>query len=338
MMNVDREKFDHDIVFEFCKEFEGKRESGTLNGYRWSARNFIEFLETKPVVLEDVSWEQVDEFISEMSTTYPDSTLKTRYNHLRTFFKYLRDYHGYYEDRVLPVDDNKFSITDYIDRGQTEKSEESAARGGIIFLRPSEFDEMVKNVPSPKFRNELLLKILYGMGLRRKEASEIQIEPSQPHRNVYGDINMSENRLQVRSVKSTESRSIWFDNSIKIPLQRWIETERNAVFHAEESKYLFPTRKSEKLSPKRITEIVKQTAENAGIQSVLYYDANGDPRRRITTHAFRHGFAVQHVRNGTNIKVLKDLLGHKDLTTTQIYLQFDDRTKRQAQFRNAPKV
>lgn len=340
MQNVTRDKFDYEIVFDFCAEYANRRAEGTITGYRWSARNFVEFIDQRRTTdLDDVDWRDVKAFISHISEEYPDSTVKTRYNHLRTFFQYLRDYRGYYEDReVLPVDHERFEITEFISRGKTAKGEETAARGGIVFVRPDEYEMLIENVPQPKFRNELIIKMLFGLGLRRVELVDIQITPEEPHRDRYGHIDFEENRIQVPTAKSDDNRSIWFRKGIEVPLKRWITTERDAVFYADESNFLFPSRNSEQLTPKRVGYVVREAAENAGIQSTLYTDANGNDRKRITAHALRHGFAVEHVRNGTNVKVLKDLLGHEDLSTTQIYLQFDDKTKREAQHRNAPEV
>lgn len=338
-MKVKRKNFEHDIVYEFCAKYKGVREDGTLTGYRWSSRHFIEFLDQdRQVALEDVDWTDVDAFIRDMVETYPDTTVKTRYNHLRSFFQWLQAHKDYYADRdQLPVDHDEFSITEYIDRGKTAKQTETAARGGIVFITPDEYEKLVNHVPSPKFRNELILKMLWHLGLRRKEVVDTKITPQREDEGVYGNIDFDANRLDVPAVKG-EGRPLWFRDSLAVTLKRWIRSERKAVYHAAESNYLFPSRNSDQLSPKRVSTVVAEAAENAGIQTVLYEDANGHERRRITPHAFRHGFAVRHVRNGTNIKVLNDLLGHEDLSTTQIYLQFDDATKRDAQHRNAPQI
>lgn len=339
MKNVTKDKFDYELVYEFCDSYAGVRETGTITGYRWAAHNFLTFLdEERNTELDDVEWTDVDAWVKDMVDTYPDSTVKTRYNHLRSFFDWLKSHKEYFEGRALPVDHDEFSITDYIDRGTTAKGQETAARGGIVFVTPNEYRQLLNHVPEPKFRNELIIKCLWHLGLRRKELTDIAVEPRRESEDVYGHLDFSENRLRVPPVKGTETRPVWFRDELAVPLKRWIRSERRAVYYADESEYLFPTRRSEQLSPKRVTKVVTQAAENAGIQTTLYEDANGNERTRITPHALRHGYAVQHVRNGTNVKVLNDLLGHEDMETTQVYLQFDDETKREAQHRHAPEV
>lgn len=340
MKNVTRDKFDHSLTYEFCADKQNKVKDGTLTGYRWTAEGFLDYLdEHSSQSIEDIDWTDVDGYINHLTKNYGDSTVKTRYNHLRSFLKWLRARKEMYRDReVLPHDHRLFDITEYIDRGKTRKAEETTASGGIIYVEAEEYELIKQHVPAPKFRNELIVKMLWHLGVRRREVVDMQIAPHQPHRDRYGNIDFDDNRVDTPGMKGSTGRKLWFRDSLAVPLRRWIESEREAVFYAEESDYLFPSRNSEQLTAKRVTSMIDEAAQNAGIQSVLYEDANGHERKRITPHACRHGFAVQHVRNGTNIKTLNDLLGHEDLSTTQIYLQFNDEPARQAQHRNAPDV
>ncbi|KTG22215.1 tyrosine-type recombinase/integrase [Haloferax profundi] len=226
----------------------------------------------------------------------------------------------------------------YILRGTTRKQQETAARGGVVFATQNEYEQLIEHVPTPKFRNELIIKILYGLGLRRKELVDIKIAPKQPDEGRYGHLDFEKNKLEVPAAKSDDGRPLWFGSKLRAPLRRWIRSERDAVFYASESDYLFPSRSSVQLTPKRVTAVVAEAAENAGIQSVMYTDQNGYERRRITPHALRHGFAVRHVRNGTVVVTLRDLMGDKDVSVTQVYLQFRDSTLRDAMHRNSPNL
>lgn len=338
MKNVHRDKFNYKINYEFCTAHRNKVEEGTLTGYRWTVKSFIDHINEKDVELGEIDWTDIDSFLDWMVGEYSDSTTKTRYNHLRSFIKWLRAKKGYYSDReILPIDSRHLDITDYIERGKTRKGSEAAAKGSIVFIEPDEYELLKKNVPSPKYRNELILKMLWHLGLRRTEVTEMKITPEIDHKNQYGNINLADNEINIPNVKGGE-RTLWFRDSLKTPLQRWIETEREAVFYADKSPYLFPSRGSEQLTPKRITSMVDEAAKNAGIQSTLYIDANGNKRRRITPHSLRHGYGVRHVRAGTDVRTLQQLMGHHDISVTQRYLQFRDEPLRQAQFRHAPEV
>jgi len=339
MKNITRDKFDHELGYEFVASQRNKSENQTLTGYRVASDGFLTFLDDRDVELEDVDWTDIDAWISSMVDDYAESSIKTRFNHLRTFVAWLQARKGYFRDRdVLPTDSPHLDITDYITRGKTRKEEEMQAKGGVVWVRDEEYELLKQNVPAPKYRNELILKMLRGMGLRRSEVTGLQITPQMEHQDRYGAIDLDEGKLMTPPVKKTNGRELWFGSAIARPLRRWIEVERESVYYADESDYLFPSRNSEQLTPKRVTNMVVTAAERAGIQSTMYTDANGNKRKRITPHALRHAYGVTHVRNGTDIMTLKNLMGHADISTTQIYLQFKDEQMREAQHRNAPEV
>ncbi|SNZ12303.1 tyrosine-type recombinase/integrase [Natronoarchaeum philippinense] len=338
MKNVTRDKFDHKINYEFCVAHRNKVEEGTLTGYRWTVKSFLEHIEGEGVDLENIDWTDIDSFIDSMVEEYSQSTTKTRYNHLRSFIKWLRARKGYYTDsEQLPIDSRHLEIKEYIDRGETKKGNEASSKEGVVFVEAGEYELLKENVPAPKFRNELILKMLWHLGLRRMEVTEMQITPEMPHKDEYGNIDFGDNEITVPDVKGG-GRELWFRDSLAAPLRRWIESERQAVYYADESQYLFPSRNSEQLTPKRVTSMVDQAAQNAGIQSTVYVDANGNERRRITPHALRHGYGVRHVRNGTDVRTLQQLMGHHDISVTQHYLQFKTEARKRAQHRNAPEV
>lgn len=339
MKNITRDKFEHELGYEFVTAQRNKTENHTLTGYRVASDGFLSFIDNRCVELEDVDWTDIDGWISEMSDDYAESSVKTRYNHLRTFIAWLQARKGYFRDRdVLPIDSKHLDITDYITRGKTRKEVEMNAKGGIVWVRDEEYELLKQNVPEPKFRNELILKMLRGMGLRRSEVTGLQITPEMEHQDRYGAINLGEGKLMTPPVKSTKGREMWFGEAIARPLRRWIDVEREAVYYADESDYLFPSRNSDQLTAKRVTSMVGTAAERAGIQSTMYTDADGNERKRITPHGLRHAYGVTHVRNGTDIMTLKNLMGHSDISTTQTYLKFKDKQMREAQHRNAPDV
>jgi integrase/recombinase XerD len=111
-----------------------------------------------------------------------------------------------------------------------------------------------------------------------------------------------------------------------------MDTERATVYKADESDYLFPTTKSNHIHPQRINTIVREAADNAGIQDT-YMIANDEsrttdgtdsdkeaPRKRhlITSHVLRHTFATHAYDDGDgmDIHIIKEVLGHEDIATT----------------------
>jgi integrase/recombinase XerD len=82
--------------------------------------------------------------------------------------------------------------------------------------------------------------------------------------------------------------------------------------------------------------VVTTAAENADMQEIKFVDAAGMERQKITSHDLRHSFAVHFVRNGGDIRTLRDLLGHASISTTEKYLRFKSETKRDKLHRFGP--
>jgi len=98
-----------------------------------------------------------------------------------------------------------------------------------------------------------------------------------------------------------------------------------------ESEYLLPTRDSVHITPGHVTEIVKQAAKNAGLQSYVYTDSSGGRRKKVTPHTLRHSYAINMLRppNQIDVRTLQSHLGHSDLSVTEEYLDYirDDEKK-----------
>lgn len=148
---------------------------------------------------------------------------------------------------------------------------------------------------------------------RKQEAADIKL----------GDLDRDERRICIYSQKTGDTRTVFYQSSLDFLLDQWIDGGyRDAYSVAANSDYLFVTRRSEQFTFNSINKVVRKAADNAGIQKVLYEDASGNSRYRITTHALRHGFAVQCLKNEMNISTLSDLMGHENLETRKKYLQF----------------
>jgi integrase/recombinase XerD len=253
-----------------------------------------------------------------------------------TCIRYTRSISGFYEyikkrqngkrkrgeiEQAKVVYDNPVHEADVANQFEasrdTERSKE--LRDDYFALSPEQMKKMINNVPDPIFRNQLLYKILGQTGCRPEEVENIRLK----------DVTESElwdnNRIRIRASKTQNNRTVRYNDSLKFYLTQWLEEgERERFYQAGESDYLFPTHKSKAISSRRIQEITRQTAENAGIQEELYTDAMGRPRYKVTAYAFRHGFAENMIREGCDLARLKKLMGHTDISMTQKYLNPDE--------------
>jgi integrase/recombinase XerD len=90
---------------------------------------------------------------------------------------------------------------------------------------------------------------------------------------------------------------------------------------ASESDYLFPSNRSEHITGQAFNDVVREAAENAGIQKTQQVNKAGEERRAVTSHVLRHTFAMRAINEDWDIYALSSALGHSSVQVTeQTYL------------------
>lgn len=201
-------------------------------------------------------------------------------------------------------------------RGNTKKKDALQDSDGDEFpyLEPDEVAELVENVPAPRLRNELIIKLLFNCGFRRQELAKMELK----------HLDREDRSIYIPPRKSAEGRTVTFNEGyLGFQLDRWLDHGgRESMSYAPESDFLFPTNKGEHISGRQLNRIVRKAAENAGVQEVFESEtSNGNKMRKVTAHTLRHSFAMQMLNSGVDIRKLQTLLGHDDMDTTLIYLQ-----------------
>lgn len=138
-------------------------------------------------------------------------------------------------------------------------------------------------------RDSAILELLYSSGIRRSELSFLKLS----------DVDFKSQILKVFG-KGSKERIIPFGKVAKSRMQEYLNEKEN------DSKYFF-SEKGKNISPNKIYSIVKK-----------YLSICTDLKQK-SPHVLRHSFATHLLNNGADIKVVKELLGHEDLSTTQVY-------------------
>lgn len=196
----------------------------------------------------------------------------------------------------------------------TRKSE--VTHEELTAITPEEKELLVEHAPTPKLRNELVLRLLWQTSVRQGELASVRLT----------DIDRENHSIRIRATKTHRNRLVGYQPSLDVLMNRWLDGGGRASYkYAHETdengnKYLLLSERNPKMKAE-LNKIVKKAADNARIQEVLYTDQRGNPQHRITAHSFRHGSAVQCLRNGMNIRQLQLHLGHENIETTKRYLQ-----------------
>ncbi len=153
------------------------------------------------------------------------------------------------------------------------------------------YDEFLKR------RNKLILALLYSSGLRVSELVNLYID----------NVDLRERTMRIRG-KGEKDRIVLFDDITKSLIEDYLDQR------SDDSEYLFINRYGNHLTARYVQMMIKDYAKVAGI------------RKRVTPHILRHSFATHLLKNGVDIRAIQQLLGHSNLSTTQIYTSVDMET------------
>lgn len=143
-------------------------------------------------------------------------------------------------------------------------------------------------------RDRAMLELLYATGIRVSELISLKVT----------DVN-----LPLAYISSpSHDRMIPFGDTARQSLQRYLGVARPALI-GNNCEYLFPNCQGHPMSRQGFWKLLKGYAEDAGIQE------------DITPHTLRHSFAAHLIENGADIHTVQQMLGHSDISTTQMYVQ-----------------
>ena len=145
------------------------------------------------------------------------------------------------------------------------------------------------------YRDKAMLELLYATGMRVSELINLKIT----------DVNLTMNYILCRDV--SKERVIPIENVAKMALENYIKSVRESISHG--SMFLFTNMKGQPMTRQGFWKLIKAYAAKAGID------------KDITPHMIRHSFASHLVSNGADLKAVQEMLGHSDISTTQIYLR-----------------
>ncbi|MDF1814400.1 MAG: tyrosine recombinase XerD [Verrucomicrobiales bacterium] len=151
-------------------------------------------------------------------------------------------------------------------------------------------------------RDKAILELLYSSGLRVGELVNARLE----------HLNLEERIIRVTG-KGNKTRVVPLGTAAEEALDYYIRIERRRLANNKTGSEIFISKRGGKLTTTRIWQIVKERAGAAGI------DANVYP------HLLRHSFATHLLGNGADLRVIQEMLGHADISTTQIYTHVDQK-------------
>lgn len=162
-------------------------------------------------------------------------------------------------------------------------------------------DEVVRLLEQPsgdspkEIRDKAMLELLYATGIRVTELITLKVS----------DVNMQMNFILCKD--RNKERIIPFGAAAKNALTRYLDGTREAMLENKSSDVLFANCSGQPMSRQGFWKLIK------------YYAKRADIKADITPHTLRHSFAAHLVENGADLRSVQEMLGHSDISTTQIY-------------------
>ena len=254
----------------------------TLNSYRFDLSIFVSWLaETKKIELLDVSELEIQEFLAFKFPTSKSRSISRLLATLRRFFRFLLRENKIKEDPTLKI--------------QTPKIPKSLPKS----LSEDEVEGLLE-APDIKtdvgMRDRSMLELLYACGLRVSELVGIQLTEVIL---IDGVIRVTGKGSKIRLVPMGEEAVDW--------IKKYLVESRQNILNKQTSKFLFVTNRGGEMTRQAFWYLIKKYALMANID------------KPMSPHILRHAFATHLINHGADLRVVQMLLGHSDISTTQIY-------------------
>lgn len=309
------------------------RENTWSDTCRRSAWRFVDYCEEKDIDPYNHKWDKFA--IEQIHSWLPD---KYSGNSKQNIIMAIRELISYGSSQgdwdVLFRKGHPNSIYEAEVRASTTRYEEETG-DEIPYIDREEHEAILEVCTNP--RDELLFNTLWDTGCRPVELREATID----------DVDLKRGVINVQTAKrrkNPDDRDVYLKPSTERDLGLWLRRGgRTAFTTCEESEYVFPTKRSAKMSQGTVNRQIKRWADKAGVQETAYkIEADhkmpwmDEPNKertverrmvKINAKAYRHSFCVRAVKNGISLGILADLVGHVSPDSLKHYLKFreDDR-------------
>lgn len=272
------------LILEFLKYLKDEKNYSklTVMNYGKDLKLFLDFLKVEKITnIKKIDYPLMRSYLSFLyDKEYSKKTIARNISTLRSFFKYhLKEKH---------IDQNPMTLI------QNPKLDKKLPK--VLYTNDL---ENLLNIPDRNTtlgqRDSAILEMFYSTGIRVSELVSLKVK----------DINFYDKRIKILG-KGNKDRYVLYGNVLEEKLNRYLKNSRIQL-NKNGSDYLFLNKNGGNLTARGVETIL----DNIVKKSNLNY--------HISPHTLRHTFATHMLDNGADLKIVQELLGHENLSTTQIY-------------------
>ncbi|MCP4132897.1 MAG: site-specific tyrosine recombinase XerD [bacterium] len=255
----------------------------SIYSYTYDLKKFSDFLSSKNKDILAATQDDIKQFLKFEKNKKKNST-RTQARSLAA----IRQFYNFISDSTDGVDNPTLKIeSPHIERTLPD------------FLTAKEVDLLFNSISENdiyELRDKTIFELLYSSGLRISEAIELK----------YSDIDLDNMFISVIG-KGNKERLVPMGEEAARLLKKYMYESRSSILGERESEYFFISKKGSNLNRKSVWRLLKN------------YVARTKINKNITPHTLRHSFATHLIENGADLRSVQELLGHMDISTTQVY-------------------
>ncbi len=273
------------LFLDFLKD-DKKLSDNTLQSYRRDIEQYEKYVSDNKINYLKVTEETILEYMEYLrEENKKESTISRSLASIRSFYQYLIRVKKIKKDPTMTIESPK--INKRTPNILTSKEVE------LLLDQP-------KDVDLKGTRDKAMLEFAYATGMRVTEMISLDID----------DVKLDEGYVVCRG--RSKSRNIPLGSMSLKALKEYIDDARPYLIRDESEEALFVNVNGTRLTRQGFWKIVKYYKEQAHIE------------KDITPHVLRHSFATHLLQNGADLKAIQMMLGHSDISSTQVYMQFQD--------------
>ena len=258
----------------------------TYKSYESDLIRFLNYLSSRSIQLDSTNSRHLRDFIHELNEIgLRASSLARNISSIKSFYHFLES------EELIEVNPSSQLQTPKLDRTLPE------------VLSVNDID-LLLNAPDistyPGIRDRAMLELLYGGGLRISELLKLSFQ------QIYLDDEI----IRVFG-KGSKERIIPLGEHAQHWLKKYISISRNIFLKQGSVEEIFLNQRGKPLSRMGLWKIIRKYVDEVGLS------------HEIHPHTFRHSFATHLLEGGADLRVVQELLGHSDISTTQIYTHID---------------
>lgn len=279
-----------DLLREFIDFLFSERDYSphTLDNYERDIRQFFLFLNDDKKTESDDSIINVDRYVIRGYLSYlksrglKRSSVARKLSSLRSFYRFLR---------------NRQKISkNPLQRIHSPKSEKKLPRVLDINEMKKILDTLFFDRDPLTIRDKAIFELLYGTGIRVSELTGLKLDA----------LDFESDLIRVKG-KGGKERIVPLAGKVSLAFRDYIKNSRKELNPGKESSFIFFNSRGGVLTARGVRYIINKRLEKAALNI------------RVSPHVFRHSFASHLLDNGADLRIIQELLGHANLSTTQIY-------------------